>query len=157
MSTVVDQHCATIREQGAKVTTEQLKTLFDVVVSEFKRTNASSLDITLVKQITSILINLPNKCQQLAEPELIAHQLMILLRDYVLVDQLRRRETKEIVYDVLIDLSTLFANICCHVIDTNIYLFKQLLFHKSLIDELSNCLDEIATNGKHLDNPHFLI
>jgi hypothetical protein len=25
-----------------------------------------------------------------------------------------------------------------------------------LIDELSHCLDEIATNGKHLDNPHFL-
>jgi len=156
MNTLIDQQCATIREQGAKVTTEQLKTLFDVVVSEFKKTNASSLDLSLVKQITSVLINIPNKCQQLAESELIAHQLMILLRDYVLVDQLRRRETKKIVYDVLIDLSTLFANICRHITDINIHLFKQLLFHKPLTDELSNCLDEIATSGKYLDNPHFL-
>ena len=156
MNTMIDQHCVAILERGVDVTIVELKASFDVFASELKMTNTLSVDIVLIKQIVSVLINLPNKSKQLAEPELIAHQLMIFLRDCVFIDQLRQRETKEIAYDLLIDLSMLFANICHYIHDTNVHLFKQLLLHKSLIDELSNCFNEIGTNGEHLDNPPFL-
>ena len=59
------------------MTTEQLKTLFDEFVSELEKTNTSSVDITLTKQIVSALVNLPNKSKQLTESELVAHPFMI--------------------------------------------------------------------------------
>ncbi|CAF1441837.1 unnamed protein product, partial [Rotaria sordida] len=39
-----------------------------------------------------------------------------------------------------------------HITETNINSFKQLLIHQSLIDELTGCLIEIATNGKYLQD-----
>ena len=152
----MNQDCAAIREQGATMTTEQLKTLFDVFVFELKRSNTSSMDITLINEIVSALVNLPKKSKQLAAPELVVHQLMILLRDCVLVDQLRRRHSTDIAHHLLIDLSTLFANTCYHINGANVDIFKQLLFHNSLIDELASCFDDISTSGKHLDDPYFL-
>jgi hypothetical protein len=156
ISSVVDQHCAAIREQGATMTIEQLKTLFDEFVSELKRPDTSSIDITSTKQIVSTLLNLPDKSKLLAESELVLHPLLIFLRDYVLLDLLRRRQGTDIGYDLLINLSMLFANICHGTHITNVQLCKQLVLHKSLIDELASCFDEIGTSGKHLDNSDFL-
>ncbi|CAF2728164.1 unnamed protein product [Rotaria sp. Silwood2] len=41
-----------------------------------------------------------------------------------------------------------------HITEANVSSFKQLLIHQSLIDELSGCLIEIATNGKYLQDIH---
>ena len=156
MSIVRDQHCAALREHGAIMSTEQLKTLFDVFVFELKKSNTSPMDTTLIKGIVSTLINLPKKSKQLVEPELVVHQLMILLRDCVLVDQLRRRQSTDVEHHLLTDLSILFANICYYINRTNIDIFKQLLLCKSFIDELASCFDDISTSGKHLDDLYFL-
>lgn len=156
MSTASNQNSATTQQQGMPMTSEQLKALFDVFMSKLKTRDTSSLNVSLIKQITSTLINLPNECEELAKSKLITHQLMIFLRDSVIIDQLRRRQTKDIAYDLLVDFSTVLANICHRITDTNIRLFEELLLHQSLIDELSNCLDEISTTGQHLDNPQLL-
>jgi hypothetical protein len=42
---------------------------------------------------------------------------------------------------------------CAHVTDANVNQFQELLIHKSLVDELGGFLTEIATNGKHLQDP----
>ncbi|CAF3259177.1 unnamed protein product [Rotaria sp. Silwood2] len=47
-------------------------------------------------------------------------------------------------------------NLCYNINDANIAEFKHLFLYKSLIDELANCLNEIGTYGKHLNDPSFL-
>ncbi|CAM4745365.1 unnamed protein product [Rotaria magnacalcarata] len=118
MSTLVDQHCATIREQ--------------------------------------VLIQFSSQNKQLADPELITHSLIIILRDFVLIDYLRQRQNRDIPRELLSDLSALFENISRRINDTNVYLFKQLLLHQPVIDEVANCLNEIGTDGKYLDDPLLL-
>ncbi|CAF3469051.1 unnamed protein product [Rotaria socialis] len=156
MSTVVDQHCAAIREQGATISIQQLKTSFDAFVSELKKGGTFSVDITVIKQIVSILVNLPHKSKQLAEPQLIAHHFLTILRDCILVDQLCHRQSKDTAHDLLTDVSILFANVCRYINDTNLYLIKQLLIHKPLINELASCFEEMSISGKHLDDPRLL-
>ncbi|CAF1201536.1 unnamed protein product [Rotaria sp. Silwood1] len=41
----------------------------------------------------------------------------------------------------------------CGINETNITTFKRLFFQKPLIDELANCLHEIITYGKYLNDP----
>ncbi|CAF3900349.1 unnamed protein product [Adineta steineri] len=44
-------------------------------------------------------------------------------------------------------------NLCCNMNNNNILNeFKYLGFHKSLINEFGNCLNEIGTYGKYLNN-----
>ncbi|CAF1936344.1 unnamed protein product [Rotaria magnacalcarata] len=103
-----------------------------------------------------VLIQFSSQNKQLADPELITHSLIIILRDFVLIDYLRQRQNRDIPRELLSDLSTLFENISRRINDTNVYLFKQLLLHQPVIDEVANCLNEIGTDGKYLDDPLLL-
>ncbi|CAF0872252.1 unnamed protein product [Rotaria sordida] len=152
MNTLANQHCIIIREQVTTISIEQLKASLDAFVSEIKKSDSSTMNITLIKQIVSSLTYFSSKNKQLAGSEFITHPLFIILRDSVVVDYLRQRQNKDISYELLSDLSALFANISRHINNTNTHLFKQLLFHQPLIDELTNCLNEIGINGKYLDD-----
>ncbi|CAF2083345.1 unnamed protein product [Rotaria magnacalcarata] len=103
-----------------------------------------------------VLIQFSSQNKQLADPELITHSLIIILRDFVLIDYLRQRQNRDIPRELLSDLSALFENISRRINDTNVYLFKQLLLHQPVIDEVANCLNEIGTDGKYLDDPLLL-
>ncbi|CAF3831953.1 unnamed protein product [Rotaria sp. Silwood1] len=156
MNTVVDHDCVTIDEQSTTISVEQLKTSLDIFISEIKKSDSSTVEIELIKQIISLLTYFSSKNKQLIDPGLITHPLFIILRDSVLVDYLRRRQNQGIACELLSDLSTFFVNISHHINNTNAHLFKQLLFHQPLINELTNCLNEIGDNGEYLDDPHFL-
>ncbi|CAF1575092.1 unnamed protein product [Rotaria magnacalcarata] len=163
MNTIVDQHCTIIREQEATITIEQLKTSFDVFVSEIKKSDSSIINVTLLKQIVPILTQLLSKNNQLADSELMKHPLFTTLRDSVLIDYLRQRQNKDAVYEFLPDLASLYAKIGYRINNMNALLFKQLLFYPPLIDEIVNCLNDIMTNEKYLDDGillssiHFLL
>jgi hypothetical protein len=104
MSSLIDQHCATIREQGATMTADQMKPLFDAFVSELKE-NATATIIMSTKSIVLTLVNLPNKSQQIVETGLVAHPLLSFLRDNVLLKLLCQRQDKDLPYDLLVNLS----------------------------------------------------
>ena len=156
MSTLVTEQCAALRQQEATIGIEQLQIALEVFVTELTKTNKSSADISLFETIVSTLIYLSNKHKLLADPQLLGNPLWTILREQVLIYQLRRRQTNDIAYDVLIDLSNLFARLTSHMNKMNVDLFEQLLLHQSLINELVDCFNEIGIHGKHLDDSRLL-
>jgi len=146
-----------IRKCGPNISIEHLKTLFDVFVSEFKKINIPDTKTMLIKQIISLLISLPYRNKKLTEPELITHEFFLILRDSVIIDHLHRGQTEDNIKEELLpNISLIFMNLCYNINDTNITNIKHLLFHKPLIDELANCINDIGTYGKHLNDPSFL-
>ncbi|CAF0741227.1 unnamed protein product [Adineta steineri] len=152
-NTLIDEHCSTIRRTGSDIDAEQLKTSLDVFVSILKETNDYKLKCTFIGKMTSPLINLSYKNKIFAESDLITHEFLIILRDEIIIDQFHRRNDDDHITQKLLQQITLFfTNLSHNINDSNILGFKHLLFHKILIDELANCLNEIGTYGKYLDD-----
>ena len=153
----VDEYCTTIRKYGSDISIEQLKASFDTFVSALKTIDIPDMKCTLIEQITSSLSSVPYRNKKLAESELITHEFFIILRDNVLITNLRQRQTEDkIIQQLLLNISGLFMHLCGNINDTNITEFKLLFFHKPLIDELEICLKEIATDGIYLNNTSLL-
>lgn len=156
-NTTINEHCSIIRRHGADIDMEQLKISFDVFVSVLKETDDHQMKCTLIEPIISSLSNLPYRNKKLTESDLTTHEFFIILRDHVLVDHLRQRQTEDtITHKLLHAVSVLFMNIYYNINDKNIAELKQLLFHKPLIDELAGCLNEIGIYGKYFDNSDLL-
>jgi hypothetical protein len=156
-NTMVDEQCTMLRKYGANISTEQLKTSFDVFVSALKNIDLPDIKCTLIKQMICPLTNLPHRNKKLAQSELIAHEFFVILRDSVIIDHLRRRQTEDnITQKLLSDVSILFFNVSYNINDTNTVEVKHLLFNQPLIDEITSCLNEIGTYGKHFNDPLFL-
>jgi hypothetical protein len=156
MSSLIDENCARIREQGAMITNDQMKSLFDTFLSELKKANATATMITSTKSVILTLVNLPNKRQQIVESGLVLHPLLSFLRDNVLVKFVCQREDKDVPYDMLVNLSMFYSNICRYINATNKVVFNELLMNESLINEVTICFNEISEHGKYLDNPNLL-
>lgn len=149
----IEQQCAFIKEQGVLITTHQLKKSFDAIIAELnKLTPASS--INAIKQIL-LSIHIDN-VKSYGEPDIADHQLFITIRDCYL-EILRRWRGGQVLdkssYEVFLKISILFDLMCAHVTDDNVNQFKKLLIHQPLLDEFNGCLTEIATTGKHLQDP----
>jgi hypothetical protein len=156
-NTAVDEYCAMIRNYGPDISIEQLKTSFDTFVSALNEIDIPDMKYPLIEQIISSLASVPYRNKKLAESELITHEFFLILRDIVLIDYLHRRQTEDKTTQRLLSgVSSLFMHLCGNINDTNMTGFKHLFFHKPLIDELSSCLIEIATDGNHLNNTQIL-
>jgi len=156
MSSLIDENCAIIREQGAMMTNDQMKSLFDRFLSELKKSNVTGPMITSTKSVILTLVNLPNKKQEIVESGLVPHPLLSFLRDNVLVKLLRQREDKDVPYNILVNLSMFYSNICRYINVTNKVVFSELLMNESLINEVTICFNEISEHGKSFDNPDLL-
>jgi hypothetical protein len=152
-SMTIDQQCAFIEEQGVSITTNQLKGSLDAIVIELNKNNLTK-NVSTIKQILAS-IHIDN-VKSYGEPGIVDHQLFIIVRDCYLDILHRWREGQvldKLSFEVFLKISILFDCLCVHVTDANVNRFKELLIHKPLIDELGECLTEIATNGKHLQDP----
>ncbi|CAF3164560.1 unnamed protein product [Rotaria sp. Silwood2] len=131
-----------------------MKTSFDTFISEFQQTDNPDEKYTLIEQIISSLAIIPYGHKNLTKSEMIAHKVFVILRDYVIINQLRQKHAEDTSSQkVLLNVSLLFMNLCNNINETNITVFKSLFIHKPLIDELANCLHEISTHGKYLNDP----
>ncbi|CAF3674191.1 unnamed protein product [Rotaria sp. Silwood1] len=151
----MEEQSTTIQTDESDISHEQMKTSLDTFVSTFQQIDSPAMKYMLIEQIISSLTITPYGPKRLAESELITHELFVILRDYVIVDQLRREETEKTngTQKVLLNVSLFFMNLCYSINETNITTFKRLFFQKPLIDELANCLHEIITYGKYLNDP----
>ncbi|CAF1061755.1 unnamed protein product [Adineta ricciae] len=156
MSSLIDQHCATIQEKGATMTADQMKPLLDAFISELQKKNATITMIKSTELIVATLVNLSNNSQQVSETGLVAHPLLSFLRDDVLLKLLYQRHDNNLANDLLVNLSMFYANICRHNNKKNDFVLNQLLMNEPLIKELTSCLNEISEHGKHLHNTDFL-
>ena len=151
---IIDQQCIFIHEQRVSNTTEQLKKSLDVIVIELKKLNLSNT-ISAIKQI-SVSLYIDN-VKSYGEPGIVDHQLFIIIRDCYLniLHRWRRGQMLDnLCQEVFVKTSILFNLMCTHVTDANANRFEELLMYKPLLEELDECLTEIATNGKYLQDPH---
>lgn len=153
----IDEHCSILRKQSSDATSEELKVSFDAFVSALKQTNDYDTRYALLEQICSPLVNLPYKTKKTTESDMIQHELFIILRDDIIVEQYRQRESQTGTSSKYVQsVSVLFLNLSHNINDSNIHGFHNLFFHQPLINELANCLHEIGTYGKHFQNSTIL-
>ncbi|CAF1233478.1 unnamed protein product [Rotaria sordida] len=156
VSTIIEQQCALIKDQGTSVTNDQLKTCLDNIVIELNQDKMKTNVATIQQIVSSISFRLKND-QAFYEAKLVDHQLFLIIRDYYL-DILRRWRTGQVLDPMLgqvfTQIAILFAELCFHATDADVDLLKQLLIHESLINEICACLKDIATSGKHLQDQH---
>jgi hypothetical protein len=148
-SASIDQQCILIKEQGASMSTENLTTSFNTIVISLNKGELLKNVETIQKIVTTL------SSQKFFETNLLDHQLFVIIRDLYL-DILYRWRRGEILNQstrqIFCEVSSLFAGICLNGTNTTVIPLKKLLISKPLIDELSECLEEIATNGKHLQD-----
>jgi len=85
-SMIIDKQCVFIKEQGASITTHQLKESFDTILAELnKRTPANTVSV-IKKILASIHID---NVKLYGAPNIVDHQFFIIVRDCYL-DILRR-------------------------------------------------------------------
>ncbi|CAF3986523.1 unnamed protein product [Rotaria sp. Silwood2] len=151
---MIEEQSTTIQICEADISHEQMKASFDIFVSTFRQIDNPHMKYMLIEQIISSLTITSDESKRIAESELITHELFVILRDYVIVDQLRREPTEKTngTQKVLLNVSLFFMNLCSSINETNFTAFKRLFFQKPLIDELANCLHEIITYGKYLND-----
>ncbi|CAM4916490.1 unnamed protein product [Rotaria socialis] len=151
---MVDEHNKTIESYELDNSIAQIKASFNDFVSEFKQADTTDAKYTLIEQIITSLTNLPKGYAILAEFELFTHDIFVILRDYAIINLLRQKQVENnTTQTVLLSTSTLFMNLCNCINNTNTNNYKDLLFHKPLIDELAYCLHEMGTYGKYLNDP----
>ncbi|CAM4836607.1 unnamed protein product [Rotaria magnacalcarata] len=133
---------------------EQIKQSFDSILSKFDENNNLSSDITSIKEIFQSILYSNEK--YFAEPDFIHHCVFIFLRDWYLnlLEQWRHSVQLDNASCYAFEtIPNLFIKMSNHISDKNVSILKQLIFHKSLLNELNMFFEEIASNGKYLQDP----
>ena len=135
---------------------EQVKRSFDSFLSKYDENNNNLFkDITSNKELIQLILH--SNENYFYEPNFINHRLFIILRDwYLKLLQQWRRGAQSDNDDSCFAFETIpniFIKMSNHISDKNISILKELIFHKPLINELNICLEEIASNGKYLQDP----
>ncbi|CAF1224002.1 unnamed protein product [Adineta steineri] len=152
-NSIIDEQCTIIRDSGAKISIELLKTSFDLFVSELKQIDDIDMINNLIEEMVCSLSVVPYRNKKLADLKLLNHEFYFILRDKILIENLRERYIEDKIYPkVLLDVLIFFMNLSCNINNNNLNEFKYLFFHKILINEIGNCLNEISTYGKYLNN-----
>jgi hypothetical protein len=155
---IVDESCKTIQRYGLNISIEQLKASFDIFVFELNKIDICDEKYLLIEKIILPLTNFPQRHKKLTAAELITHEIFIILRDIVIIHQLHRKQNEEnIKQELLLNVCRLFSNICYNINETNVAEIKYLIFNKSLIDQIGNCLNDIGISGKYLTDYSFLL
>ncbi|UJR08402.1 hypothetical protein I4U23_012672 [Adineta vaga] len=148
----VDEQCMLIKNFGPNISIEQLKQSFDIFLSVLEQIDSRNIQNNIIDQIICSLANTPYRNKKLTNFQLITHELVILIRNKGIIDLLyQRKTTDEGTQELLLNTSTLFVHLSSNIDDTNRSAFKDLFFHKSLIDALVHCLKELTTYGRHLE------
>ena len=152
-SMIIDQQCAFIQEQKAIITTHQLKESLDTIIPELNELTAPNRMNTIRQILVSIHID---DVKSYGEPDIINHQLFVIVRDCYL-EILRRWRSGAVLdmssYEVFLQISISLDLMCVHLTDANVHHFQKLLIYQPLVDELRSFLTEIATQGKYLQDP----
>lgn len=154
---LIDEHRKIIHENGKTISIQELKTSMDVFSSVLKQYETADNKFIIMEQIMLALINLPQRQKILTDSELITHELFTMIRDNMIIDQLHRKQTEDTpAQNLLLDATILFMNLSHNIDHRNIVEFKNFVFHKPLIDEIANCLQDMGNNGKYLSDPILL-
>jgi hypothetical protein len=124
------------------------------ILSKFDENVNLSTDITLVKELLQLIFHSNEK--DFFEPNFLHHHLFIILRDWYLnlLQQWRHgAQLDDASIYVFESISHLFLKISNYISEKNIQILKELIFYKPILEELNYCLEEIASNGKYLQDP----
>jgi hypothetical protein len=120
------------------------------ILSKFNENINLSKDITLVKELLELILHSNEKFFSESN-----HHLLIILRDWYLnlLQQWRHgQQFDDISIYVFENISHLFLKISNYISENNIHILKELIYYKPIVDELNSCLEDIALNGKYLED-----
>lgn len=153
-NSVINEYSTMTQNTMSTISFEQIKASFDKFVFHFTQADSVIEKCLLVEQVLSPLTNSRSSHRIIADSELMTHELLFILRDYVLIDQLRQKQTEENnKQEVILSTSTFIMNLCYCINRANTSKFADLLFHKLFIEEFALCIREISTHERHFYNP----
>lgn len=154
---LIDEYCKRIRRYGSKISIDELKESFDIFVIELNKIDNISIKYIFIEKIILSLSNFSHRKKQIAECELISHELLIIFRNIIIINFLKKIRKEEIINEnLLLNVCQLFMNLCYNINNKNVNDLKSLIFNEELIDEISNCLNDISQKGKYLNKYLFL-
>jgi len=133
---------------------EQVKQSFDSFLTKYDEKNLFT-DIQSIKELIQSIIHLNET--YFYEPDFINHRLFVILRDWYLKLLQQWRQGALLDNDdscfLFETIPNVFIKMSNHISEKNVSILKELIFYKPLINELNKCLEEIALNGKYLQDP----
>ncbi|CAF1419408.1 unnamed protein product, partial [Didymodactylos carnosus] len=161
-SEIITDSLKKIKTNGKFITKEELTSLFDNIVKELNQQKTSNDNKFSIEDIKDIAVTLHDvgDYEKYSISDLLNHQLFVILRDILtsLIIKLQKDENfneNETVASRYI--GAIFTWLVSSVNDTNVDIFKTLLLNKTMIESIAQCLDNIATSGKHLDDLNILV
>ncbi|UJR07687.1 hypothetical protein I4U23_011972 [Adineta vaga] len=134
---------------------EQLKQSFDTIMIQYDENNQSFSNLSSFKEFLQSISHSNEKL--LYESNLIHHPLFSSLRDWYLkllrhwrLGTQSNDDESSFIFETI---PNLFIKMSNHISESNLSTLKDLIFHNSLLTELSICLEEIASTGKYLQDP----
>ncbi|CAF0755710.1 unnamed protein product [Didymodactylos carnosus] len=149
---IINQRCASIREQAKSLTSTTLKPLFNDVVQELK---VESND-DLLQEIVQCFDEVPGST--LTDISIINHELFIIIQDKLISiikkwhsehETLNKEE--ETIY---LKTSQLLSKMVASTNAINIPVFKTWLLKLPYLEIIKICIQSVGTNGKHLNDPN---
>lgn len=150
-SSTIDQQCRLIKDFKQGLTIDQLKNSFDTIVTEF---NPNSN----VKIIQEIIVTLSIRWKHdriFSNGNLLEHRLFLLIRDYYfnLMHRWRTGDKLDASSNELFSqIGHFFSDLSLTITDNDANALKVILIDPPLITELCHCLNEISSNGQHLQD-----
>jgi hypothetical protein len=143
MSLSINQLCDDFKMQTTTaITTDQVKTFCDNIVAQLNR-NKETNDVALLSMIVANF-NLIDKAQ-FNDSSVLGHSLFVLLRD-ALASFLHTGENNSAIQQLCRDISRLVSGMTIKFVSLYVDIFKQLLIHKPLLDEVSVRVQKCAQN-----------
>ncbi|CAF1025351.1 unnamed protein product [Adineta steineri] len=136
-------------------TIEQVLQSFNSILIQYDENNNSFPNLTSIKELIQLILHSNEK--YFYESDFLNHRLFSILRDWYLKFlrhwRLGTQSNDDEFYFVFDTIPNLFVKMSNHISEKNILILKELIFHKSLINELNIFLEEISLNGKYLQDP----
>ena len=140
MSLSIDQLCDEFQAQVTTMTAHRVKVFCDNVVAQLNQHKESNNLAMLSKIVTNL--NRIDKTH-LNNSSILGHSLFDLFRD-TLVSTLRTGQNDLTTQQLCKGISDLFSEVTVKFVNLYVDIFKRLLMHKSLLDELSACVQNCA-------------
>ncbi|CAF4595220.1 unnamed protein product, partial [Didymodactylos carnosus] len=165
MNSVINERCTFIEQHKDTISLDNLKSLFDDIVQELEKTKLNDR-LSFLKQLRPLISTIMDNISylKLANPILLEHQLIrLFLNTYIdlLMKWSKNINNNNNNNDVVLDndeeflfreISVRFVWLISELNKLNFHIFKKLFIDKILIDLIQQCLDDIATNGKYLND-----
>jgi hypothetical protein len=136
------------------INVEQMKESFDLIIKQVDENKNLLSDVKFIKEIVELLVHSNEK--HFCDPSIINHLIFVILRDYYLNVLQRWRYGEKLDETTCFNfetISNLFLRISSYISDDSLSIFKELIFHEILLNEINRFLEDLSLNKKYLDEP----